>query len=55
MQRNKSNREEALERISMQMTQEEYMKIADQIIENNGSIEELEQKIAKLYMQVKTR
>ena len=45
--------EQAMERISAQMTDEEKAKYADVIIDNGGSIEALEQRVAKLYAERK--
>ncbi len=51
MERSKISSEEALARIKMQKSDEEYLKIADEVINNDGSVEELEKSIAKLYIQ----
>lgn len=53
MERNNITDEEALARIKMQKDDEEYLKLADEIINNDGSVEELEKSIAKLYIQKK--
>lgn len=45
--------EEALARINAQMDIEEKRKYADYIIENTGSIEELETKVVELYNELK--
>jgi len=45
--------EQAMERISAQMTDEEKAKYADVIIDHGGSIEALEQRVAKLYAERK--
>lgn len=39
---------EVMDRINSQMSDEEYMKIADKTVYNNGSIEDLTQKVLKL-------
>jgi len=54
MERSGLTREEVVERIRAQMSNEDYKRIADVVIENNGSIEELEQKVVKLFIQRKT-
>jgi dephospho-CoA kinase len=51
IERSKISSEEALARIKMQKSDEEYLKIADEVINNDGSVEELEKSIAKLYIQ----
>mgnify|MGYP000115306143 CR=1 FL=1 len=51
MERNNITYEEALARIKMQKGDEEYIKLADEVINNDGSVEELEKAIAKLYIQ----
>lgn len=51
MERSNITAEEALARIKMQKSDEEYLKIADEVINNDGSVEELEKSIAKLYIQ----
>ena len=47
--------EEAEARIKSQPSDDAYIKIADVVIENNGTVEELERTVAKLFMQLKTR
>lgn len=47
--RNNISKEEAINRINSQMSDIEYATIADVIIENNGDITELEQKVVKQY------
>jgi dephospho-CoA kinase len=47
-------RDEVVDRINAQMDDEEYRKLADVVIENNGTPEELEKKVAKLFIQKKT-
>ncbi len=46
--------EEAEARIKSQPSDDAYIKIADVVIENNGSVEELERTVARLFMQLKT-
>jgi len=53
MERSKISYEEALKRIEAQISDDEYFKIATLIIENNGTLEELENTVAKLYIQRK--
>lgn len=48
-------REEAEKRIASLPADEEYLEIADEVIENNSSLEELEKKVAKLYVKVASR
>ena len=48
-------REEAEKRIASLPGGEEYLEIADEVIENNSSLEELEKKVAKLYVKVASR
>ncbi|MBQ3131301.1 MAG: dephospho-CoA kinase [Clostridia bacterium] len=45
--------EQAMERINAQMTDEQKAKYADVIIDNGGSIQELEKKVTKLYAERK--
>lgn len=40
-------------RIDSQPGDEEYLRIADEVIDNNGSVEELEQAVVKLFLQKK--
>ena len=54
MKRSALTAEEAEARIKSQPSEDEYIKIADKVIENNGTVEELERKVAKLFMQLKT-
>lgn len=51
MERNGFTREEALNRINSQWKNEDYLKIADEVIYNNGSIEELEKTVVKLFFK----
>jgi dephospho-CoA kinase len=48
------SREQAVQKISSQMPQEEKIKRSDYIITNNGTIEELEVSIKKLYDELTT-
>lgn len=47
------SKEEALSRINSQIDIEEKLKYADIVIENTGSLEELEEKVKKVYEQLK--
>jgi len=49
MKRSNLSEESVKKRISKQMKTDNYIKLADFIIKNNGSIEELEEKIKKVY------
>lgn len=51
MQRSDLTEEEALERINAQMPLEEKVKYADRVIENNGTLSELEQKVIGLWQE----
>lgn len=51
MQRSNLTEEEALERINAQMPLEEKVKYADRIIENNGTLSELEQKVISMWQE----
>jgi dephospho-CoA kinase len=42
MQRNAHSRDEAMKRINAQMSQEDYLRLADRVIKNEGTVEELE-------------
>ena len=48
MERSGINAEDARLRIESQLSREEYISLADEVIENNGSFEELEEKIRGL-------
>ncbi len=48
------SRDDAEDRIKSQLTQEEYIKLAHEVIENNGSIEELKEKVRILYNKLLT-
>jgi len=54
MERSGFTYEEALNRINSQMKDEEYIRIADKIIYNEGSIEDLEKDVVKLFINIKT-
>lgn len=53
MQRNGYTLEEANERIDSQAREDQYLGIADFVIDNDGSIEDLEKTVVKLYLQKK--
>lgn len=53
MERSGFSYEEALDRINSQMKDEEYLQVADEVIQNDGSMEELEQAVVKLFLQKK--
>ncbi|CEN92366.1 dephospho-CoA kinase [[Clostridium] sordellii] len=53
MDRDNSNMDEALNRISSQMSQNEKVKFGDYIIDNSGSLEELNYKANKLITYIK--
>ncbi|MDU6112801.1 MAG: dephospho-CoA kinase [Paeniclostridium sordellii] len=53
MDRDNSNIDEALNRISSQMSQDEKVKFGDYIIDNSGSLEELNYKANKLITYIK--
>ena len=53
MERNGLSREDAEKRIDLQQSDEAYLSIADEIIVNEGSIEELENTVAKLFVKIK--
>lgn len=52
LRRGNLNREEILRRMDLQMPEEDKRALASFVIENNGSIEELNQEIDKLYQQL---
>ena len=54
MERSGLTVEEASGRISSQMSDEEFIKLADEVIYNNGPIEELEKSVAKLFINTRT-
>lgn len=49
MKRNGLTREEVLKRINSQMSEEEYLKLADKIVYNNGDLEELEKQVIEYF------
>ena len=51
MERSGYTREEAESRQNSQMKDEEYLRLADEVLENNGEIEELEKAVVKLFLQ----
>jgi len=53
MDRSDLTYEEVVNRINSQIRDEEYLRIADEVINNNGTIEELEQAVVKLFLQKK--
>lgn len=55
IKRNGFSREEAEKRIASLPGDEEYLEIADEVIENNSTLEDLEKKVAKLYVKVASR
>ncbi|NLX63444.1 MAG: dephospho-CoA kinase [Clostridiaceae bacterium] len=52
MKRSNMSRQEAEARMSSQLTQDEYIALAHEVIENNGSREELEKKVINLYKKL---
>ena len=53
MERNGLSREDAEKRIDSQLSDEAYIRLADEVIVNEGSIEELENTVAKLFVKIK--
>ncbi|MGM0370821.1 MAG: dephospho-CoA kinase [Bacillota bacterium] len=53
MERSQIDREAALARIESQMPLSDKKKYADRIIDNNGSISQLEQRVKKLWEEIK--
>jgi dephospho-CoA kinase len=51
IERDGITREEALNRINSQKKEGEYLGIADEVLVNNGGIEELEREVAKLFIK----
>lgn len=45
--------EDVLARINSQLREDEYLKLADEVLYNNGTMEELEQAVVKLFLQKK--
>ena len=54
MDRSGYSYEEAVRRINSQMRDEEYIKIADEVLVNDGGIEDLENSVAKLYIKIRS-
>ena len=52
MDRDGISREDALNRILSQASDEEYLRIADEVLVNNGNIVELEKEVVKLFFRV---
>ncbi len=52
MKRSSLTRKETIDRINSQKSEEEYLKIADKVIRNNGNLSELEEKISELIRTV---
>lgn len=50
LRRRGMDREEAERRMSMQMSRDDYVAIADQVIENNGTLDELKDKVRELLL-----
>lgn len=53
MERSGYTYEEAVDRINSQMKEEDYLKVADEVIRNDGSMDELEKSVVKLFIQKK--
>lgn len=53
MQRSGFSYESVSERINSQLRDEEYLRIADEVLYNNGSMEEIEQSVVRLFIQKK--
>lgn len=53
MERSDISREDAENRIKSQLTQDKYKELAHEIIENNGSLKELDKKVKVLYKKLK--
>jgi len=51
MERSSLTYEQVVDRINSQLKESDYLKIADEVICNNGSIEDLEQAVVKLFFQ----
>lgn len=51
IERDGITREEALSRINSQKKESEYLDIADEVLVNNGEIEELEKEVARLFIK----
>jgi len=48
MKRSNLSRQEVMDRINSQMSDEEYLKLADRVIHNDGSMEELRREVLKM-------
>jgi dephospho-CoA kinase len=53
MQRSGFTYDEVSDRIDSQLREDEYLKLADEVLYNNGSIEDLEQTVVRLFLQKK--
>ena len=53
MDRSGFSYEAVIDRINAQMSDDEYLRIADEVFYNNGTVEELEQAVVKLFLQKK--
>jgi dephospho-CoA kinase len=53
MDRSKLTQQDAVNRINAQKSDEEYIRLADNVLYNNGSVEELEKTVAHLFIQGK--
>lgn len=53
MERSELTYEEVISRINSQMRDDEYLRIADEVLNNDGTVEELEQVVVKLFLQKK--
>jgi dephospho-CoA kinase len=51
MERSSFTYEQVVDRINSQLKDSDYLKLADEVICNNGSIEDLEQAVVKLFFQ----
>ncbi len=51
MERSGYTLEEAESRLNAQLKDEEYLRLADEVLENDGEIEELEKAVVKLFLQ----
>jgi dephospho-CoA kinase len=49
MKRNGFSYQQTLDRINSQKSEEDYLKIADKVILNNGTLEELERQVIELF------
>lgn len=53
MERDGLSAEEAVSRINSQMSEAEYLKLADEVLVNNGNVEELEKETVRLFFKIK--